>query len=68
MINNARAESDAMSARGGDQSAGAGGFGDERGKGASLPLADSDGEGSYDDEYVTTPRHEAQRLSKRESV
>lgn len=68
MINNARAESDARSARVGDRDEGTSNHGDERDKGAGFPLGDSDGEGSYDDEYDAGPRHAVRRLSKRESI
>ena len=72
MINNARAESDARSARVGDQGEGTSDCGDEREKRGCLPpLGDSDGEGSgYDEEYdqMGAPRHAIQRLTKRESI
>jgi hypothetical protein len=60
MINNARAESDARTARVGDR----GEATTERGV---LPLGDSDGEGSvYDEEYDT--RQNIQGPPKRESI
>jgi hypothetical protein len=68
MISNARVESDARSARVGGRSEGTSDFEDERDKRACLALGDSDGEGSYDDEYVTIPRHAVQVLPKRESI
>lgn len=44
-------------------------YGDESVKRAGLPLGDSDGEGSYDDEYDTTPnRALPQAMPKRESI
>lgn len=68
MINNARAESDARSARVGDRGEGTSDYGDERDKRAGLHLGDSDGEGSYDDEYDTALRHVVQGIPKRESI
>ena len=55
MINNARAESVARSARVGDRGEGGSEYGDERDKRAGLLLGESDGEGSYDDEYEAEP-------------
>ena len=72
MINNAKAESDARSARVGDRGEGTSDYGDERDKRGGLhPLGDSDGEGSgYDEEYdqMGAPRHVIQGLAKRESI
>jgi hypothetical protein len=70
MINNARAESDARSARSGEGLHGenARDYGDE--KRISVPLGDSDGEGSvYEDEYDgLRSRRPMQTLPKRESI
>ena len=70
MINNARAESDARSARSGEGLHGenASEYGDE--KRISVPLGDSDGEGSvYEDEYDGLRlRLPMQALPKRESI
>jgi hypothetical protein len=69
MISNARAESDARSARVGDRGEGTSNYGDERDKVACLPSGDSEGEGNYDDEYDTAPRHALQHgMPKRESI
>lgn len=68
LTNNARAESDARSSRVGDRSEGASDYGDERDKRAGLPLGDSDGEGSYDDEYEAGLRHTVQGMPKSESI
>jgi hypothetical protein len=71
MINNAKAESDARSARVGDRGEGTSDYGDERDKRGGLPLGDSDGEGSgYDEDYdqMGAPRHAVQELPKREST
>ena len=55
MINNARAESDARTARGGEgtlRGESTSDYGDEREKRSSVPLGDSEGEGSgYEDEF-----------------
>jgi len=66
MINNARAESDARSARSTDMLHGeaTSDYGDE--KRSSVPLVDSEGEGSYDDEYEM--RRPIQSIGKRESI
>ncbi|KAE9367739.1 hypothetical protein N431DRAFT_296858, partial [Stipitochalara longipes BDJ] len=58
MINNARAESDARSARGSDvlPEEATSDYGDEREKRSSVPLVDSEGEASYDDEYDVRSR------------
>jgi hypothetical protein len=80
MINNARAESDARSARSGEGLHGenASDYGDE--KRSSFSLGDSDGEGSiYEEEYVglssirpmpTLPKGESIKIEsvKRESI
>jgi hypothetical protein len=70
MINNARAESDARSARSGEGQHGesASDYGDE--KRSSVPLGDSDREGSvYEEEYdASRLRRPMQTLPKRESI
>ena len=70
MINNARAESDARSARIGDVLHGESmsDYGDEREKRSSVPLGDSEGEASYDDEYDLRTRRATQSMGKRESI
>ena len=72
MINNARAESDARSARVDDRGEGTSDYGDEKNKRGRLPLfGDSDGEGSgYDEDYdqMGAPRHAIRGLPKRESI
>ena len=67
MINNARAESDARSARSGDLLHGeaTSDYGDE--KRSSVPLVDSDGEASYED-YDIRERRPIQSMGKRESI
>ncbi|KAG0647445.1 PBX knotted homeobox 2 [Hyphodiscus hymeniophilus] len=68
MISNARVESDARSARVGDKIEGASDYGGERDRSAGPQLGDSDGEGSYDDEYDVGLRAAAQGTLKRESI
>ncbi len=70
MINNARAESDARSARSGDLLHGESksDYGDEREKRSSVPLGDSEGEASYDDDYDLRSRRAMQTIAKRESI
>ena len=71
MINNAKAESDARSARVGDKSEGTSDYGDEKNKSGSLPIGDSDGEGSgYEEDYdqMGTTRQAIQGPLKRESI
>lgn len=73
MINNARAESDARSARGGEgplPGQGTSDFGEDVGKRIGR-LGDSDGEGSgYEDDYEgLSPRTTGQRrMTERESI
>jgi len=72
MINNARAESDAKSARSGEgktSGGSTGDCGDDRGK-RSSPSGDSDGDGSgYDEEYEGPGRRSgAQRIQEKEST
>jgi hypothetical protein len=70
MINNARAESDARSARSGDvvQGESTSDYGDDGEKRSSVPLGDSEGEASYDDEYDLRSRRAMQSMGKRESI
>jgi len=72
MINNARVESDAKSARGGEGDIRGEGKSDydERSKMSSVTLGESDGEGSgYEDEFEGLgPKHTTQRIAKRESI
>jgi hypothetical protein len=73
MINNARAESDARSARSAEsalQGESVSDYGDEREKRSSVPLGDSDGEGSgYDDEFDgLRSQRSMQNMAKRESI
>ena len=71
MINNARAESDARSARAGDgilHGESASDYGDEREKRSSVPLGDSEGEASYDDDYHLRSRRAMHSIAKRESI
>lgn len=60
MINNARAESNARSARVGERDEAVAGYRDERDKRAGLPAGDSEEEGGgsgsgYEDEYDSIP-------------
>jgi hypothetical protein len=73
MINNARAESDARSARSAEsalQGESVSDYGDEREKRSSVPLGDSDGEASgYDDEFDGLRSQKSmQNMAKRESI
>jgi hypothetical protein len=70
MINNARVESDARSARSGDILHGesTSDYGDEREKRSSVPLGDSEGEASYDDDYDLRSRRAMQNMAKRGSI
>jgi hypothetical protein len=70
MINNARAESDARSARGGEavvQTEGTRGYGDGRIERSSVPLGESDDGGSgYEEEYPDLrAQREAPGITKR---
>ena len=69
MISNARAESDARSARSSDMLHGetTSDYGDDREKRSSVPLVDSEGEASYD-EYDLRDRRPMQNMGKRESI
>lgn len=70
MINNARAESDARTARSGDALHGdtTSDYGDEREKRSSVPLADSEEEANYDDDYDIRSRRVMQTMRQRESI
>ncbi|PMD18246.1 hypothetical protein NA56DRAFT_661521 [Hyaloscypha hepaticicola] len=70
MINNARAESDARTARSGDVLHGdtTSDYGDEREKRSSVPLADSEEEANYDDDYDIGSRRVMQPMRQRESI
>lgn len=70
MINNARAESDARTARSGDVLHGdtTSDYGDERDKRSSVPLADSEEEANYDDDYDIRSRRVMQTMRQRESI
>jgi hypothetical protein len=73
MINNARAESDARSARSAEgalQGESVSDYGDEAEKRSSVPLGDSEGETSgYDDEFDGPRSRQAmQSMAKRESI
>jgi hypothetical protein len=68
MINNARAESDARTARSGDVLHGDTTSGDEREKRSSVPLADSEEEANYDDDYDIRSRRVMQPMRQRESI
>jgi len=61
MINNARAESDARSARVSDRNESVNDCGDERPQRAGLPLVESDGEGSYEEDYEAEQRQGERR-------
>ncbi len=65
MINNARAESDARSARVGERGEIMSDYANERDK-TGFPLGDSDGEGSYDEEFGSGTGHAIQGLPKEE--
>ena len=67
MINNAKAESNARSARGGERGEVTDDFGDERDNRSSITLGESDDDGSgYDDECDWMKRHPVQGLPKRD--
>ena len=68
MINNARAESDARSLRSGETllQEGNSEYGDEKSR--SLPLGDSDGEGSLDGDYTEMRTRGPLPVGKRESI
>jgi hypothetical protein len=70
MINNARVESDARTARSGDivHRDAMSDYGDERGKGSSVPLGDSEEEANYDDNYDIRSRRVMQNIGQRESI
>jgi hypothetical protein len=70
MINNARVESDARTARSGDVVHGdtTSDYGDEREKGSSVPLGDSEEEANYDDDYDIRSRRMMQNMGQRESI
>jgi hypothetical protein len=73
MINNARAESDARSARSAEsalQGESVSDYGDEREKRSSVPLGDSDGEASgYDDEFDgLRSQRSMQNMAKSDSI
>jgi hypothetical protein len=69
MINNARAESDARSARSGDVLGEAtSDYGDDKEKRGSVPPGDSEGEASYDEDYDLKARRAMQRMATRESI
>jgi hypothetical protein len=73
MISNARAESDARSARsreGTTHGESTSDYGDEREKRSSVPLGESDGEGSgYEDGFEgLRTRHGVQPMPKRDSI
>jgi hypothetical protein len=73
MINSARAESDARSARSAErvlQGESMSDYGEEREKRSSMPLGDSEGEASgYDDEFDgLRSRRVMQSMAKRESI